>query len=677
MENIIRTSGKNTFELINHGQVILSIKEILTMGVDDLLADGCTVTGNGCAIRFHNGTVLEIVMEQHDSVLVLHHIWQYGQEGPYRMHINVTEPQQKVCKAFIPAVWYQDNLAGEGKFPSLKQSDRWSFLETRMSMPGAIGLYDGFWCVASSLDPAQDASSLASVSWEGKTIIYTIPGAEWPYSYQGKTSLLPADDRQTRFLPRKAHDSFSRSLYILTGKGNDILAFWEAYLRAMLPILPVAPAPSCGWQLYASTKLTHLLSLIRKSEDGMAYLSMGEGNGDEQNVYRFTAGSFLVKGVEAALTFAKTTDCQDPHVQEQLQRISRLFGMPQDGHLLPQIAHRLGLYYLRGEKNGVYQDCINLESGEIGGYLGVSEHPEFKAMVNSRCTGEAMDSYVRLYAALANDGITEPEFLDTPKRVARFFCDCQLSDGSFGRWWTKEGMPVDTKGTNGAYIATFLTTLLPVLSKGDMLRGDSTGALIRACSFYADLVDDGLFYGDTLDADSCDKEAGIALLSLFLGAYDLFKDQRYLTVAKKAASFILTWVWQQDSFLPGASPLSERGFHTQGMTSVSVAHHHLDFYGMDIAVDFFRLAKVTGDPFYTRQAALMRDACRQLIATEKDMLGRDASFYGWQPEQINHTQWDYFNRPEMMNGHFDIDIAWVNVLGYDSYLNLKEMGALQ
>ena len=43
---------------------------------------------------------------------------------------------------------------------------------------------------------------------------------------------------------------------------------------------------------------------------------------------------------------------------------------------------------------------------------------------------------------------------------------------------------------------------------------------------------------------------------------------------------------------------------------------------------------------------------------------------------MNHTDWDYFNREEMMRGHFDIDIAWVNVLGYDSYLSLKEKGGL-
>jgi hypothetical protein len=63
----------------------------------------------------------------------------------------------------------------------------------------------------------------------------------------------------------------------------------------------------------------------------------------------------------------------------------------------------------------------------------------------------------------------------------------------------------------------------------------------------------------------------------------------------------------------------------------------------------------------------MLNACRQLVATEAQPLGRDTRFLGWQPEQLNHTYWEYFDRPELMNGHFDIDIAWVTVLTLGSY----------
>lgn len=216
------------------------------------------------------------------------------------------------------------------------------------------------------------------------------------------------------------------------------LAAYEQYVRSMEAFSPPPFIPLLSWDAYGASKLAHLLSLVRKAPNDLAYVSMGEGNGTMQDIYRFTAGSFLVKGVEAAVAFANTRDCDDVHVDMQKERISKLFHIRNDEKLLRRLALKMGRYYLKCEKNGIYQDCVNLQTGEIGGYLGVSEHPEFKTMVNARCTGEAMANYIRLYQALGKLGIVETKFIESPKRVARFFCDCQLSDGSFGRWWTKE-----------------------------------------------------------------------------------------------------------------------------------------------------------------------------------------------------------------------------------------------
>ena len=80
-----------------------------------------------------------------------------------------------------------------------------------------------------------------------------------------------------------------------------------------------------------------------------------------------------------------------------------------------------------------------------------------------------------------------------------------------------------------------------------------------------------------------------------------------------------------------------------------------------------------GDRLWEAQARKMMDACLSLIGCEENgYLGRDASFAGWQPEQINHTSWDYFSDEGNMNGTFGIDIAWVNVLGYSSFLSIAE-----
>jgi hypothetical protein len=94
------------------------------------------------------------------------------------------------------------------------------------------------------------------------------------------------------------------------------------------------------------------------------------------------------------------------------RRLSNEFGIPDDSRLLPCIAHAIGRFFLRAESpEGIFRDCYDLKREYFGGYLGIGEHQEFKDLVNSRCNGEAMKQYVRLYAALADHGIETPEFL--------------------------------------------------------------------------------------------------------------------------------------------------------------------------------------------------------------------------------------------------------------------------
>ena len=93
---------------------------------------------------------------------------------------------------------------------------------------------------------------------------------------------------------------------------------------------------------------------------------------------------------------------------------------------------------------------------------------------------------------------------------------------------------------------------------------------------------------------------------------------------------------------------------------------------MAIAYEFLRYSSHTGDDFFRAQARLMIEACRQLVATPGKGYGRDASFIGRQAEQLNHTAREYYNRPSLMGGHFDIDIAWVTVLTLGAYLLIRD-----
>jgi hypothetical protein len=282
-----------------------------------------------------------------------------------------------------------------------------------------------------------------------------------------------------------------------------------------------------------------------------------------------------------------------------------------------------------------------------------------------------MSNYLRLYRLLRDAGRQRDEFLDVAKNNAGFYIMQQLEgeeEGSFGRWWDISGKPVNTLGTNGAYIISLLAELEKTTGRGD----DIDRALEKAGKHYASLVEKNGFYADTLDADCVDKEAGVALLRAFLDLYERSRDEFYLKYARLAAGFVLSWMFTYDVAFDAKSPLGKRGFKTAGMTAVSVAHHHLDFYGLAIAYDFLRLWETAHEDLWKKCALLMMEACSQLVANEKDRMGKSKEFSGWQPEQINQTNWDYKSHMLGTKGRFHTCVAWVVVLTLGAMLDIRE-----
>ena len=591
--------------------------------------------------------------------------WTVPESGSYIFNVFI-HTGLKSPTPFVPSVWYQGNIKGEGAFPSRKISEKWAFAENRIPCAGLICLSDSNHTAISKISCAHKEEELSTVSWDKDTIIYSIPGTEQPYSYQGKTSLikLPA----TSGMQLEKGETYSREITFKLERQPDCLIAYELFLREQ-SITQDCRYPY-SWNDYGCAKLVRILNLIQRDENGDAYLLMGSGNEEKQSIYNFTAASFLVKSLEAASALLRTDErlfnSENKHLKAARKRLSKLFNIEDNYQMLFKIASRISDFFLKGEiRPGLFQDNYNIETGELGGYLGIGEHPEFKHMVNSRCNGEAMSAYLDIY------GYTKDErILTLCIRVADFYISHQLPDGNFGRWWNLDGECINSSGTNGAYIAAFLIKLLKYHENEEI-----KAAINKSLNYYKTLALSGGFYGDTLDADSSDKEAGVSLMGLFLEALESNIGERSsnLEAAQYSASYIASYIFQDELFIPCDSPLKKAGFSFKGMTSVSIAHHHLDFYGMLIANDFIRLAKISIDEFYTKQALLMANACRQLIGDEQNgYLSRDPSFYGWQPEQINYTQWEYFSRAEKMNGHYDIDIAWLNVLGYSAYLKIKD-----
>ncbi len=662
MKNLLRTKGKI--------EKPLSIK----------------VRGNTVQTIFPNCTQIDTVVELSESYFRIDHVWIFTAAGEKQIGSFLYFPMENP-NLFIPSVLFRENEKGAGCFPAGGIEKKFVFFEDRMPFPGCIVLFTSNRVIISCLDEPKknfkNEPALVSAFVKGNNSVCALylTGEEYPFSYQGKTwKVMPSEVKKYFKIPECSGEKpftvkRSHFVYLYSKKNNlkslfntekidynDVFSTYRSFIQKQLLHKNIKidcyenSSSLLDWKNWFELKKRHLFFL---SEDSMgpdnnnsvqegAYIKMGKENGNIQSIYEFTGASFLIKSIEAALIFSETKNSS--------------------------LAEKIGNFFLQAEQpalSGIFRDNYNLKTGEWGGYLGISENKTYASLVNARCNGEAMLAYIRLYESLLKQGIRKDAFINLAKRVASFYITHQMQDGSFGRWWTVNGKPVNTEGTNGAYIVCLLTALLPYYKKEE--QTSIYNVVIKAGSYYCSLIENADYYADTLDADAFDKESAVILLRMTLDLYEYTGSKEYVSYACKAANFILTWVWFYNVPFPLETPLEKVRFLTAGMTSVSVAHHHLDFYGMYIARDFFRLSKVldkTEADFYGAVGNLMLESCRQLIAQPESPLGKGKNLTGWQPEQVNHTAWDYFDRPGHQKGFFDVCIAWVPVLTLSAYLQI-------
>jgi len=584
--------------------------------------------------------------------------WKIWQPGSWQLGFGYCPPPQ-LKQWVVPSVMYDKNVMGTGRFPRGGIEAGWSFREDRIPLPSCSILHDGSDWQAVFTQPAGDDSGISSVKTylrdEQPAFEIRVPYTEEPRTYTEKGIAIGGLSRPTEklFKISKVPFEYARTFYIACGRCAHASEIFMRLAELALDEFAAPGGPAfTDWSEIASLKLNHLRYLL--IDDGrMTAIKMGRGNGLFQSFYEFAAGSFLVRGLEGATIFARA-------------------GKETGNGKYTDIAERIGKFFLGGAlPNGMHRDCYSLKDRRWGGYMGVGTPPELQAGANTRCNGEVMVNYLRLYKILKEEGRDRPEFLELAAKNAEFYLDHQLGgeeEGSFGRWWDITGRPMNTLGTNGAYIISLLAGLEKITGRRDHIDR----ALEKAGRHYASLVDKLAFYADTLDADCMDKEAGAALLRAFLDLYERSQDEFYLKYSRLSAGYILSWMFTYNIPFGPRSPLGRRGFKTRGMTAVSVAHHHLDFYGLSIAFDLLRLQQATGEEIWKRCALAMIAACGQLISSPRDLLGKGRDFIGWQPEQLNQTNWDYKHRVLGTRGRFHTCVAWAVVLTLGAMLDIRE-----
>lgn len=597
-----------------------------------------------------------------DDVLVVSRKFELKRQGKWKLFFEYRPETDSRPQWMIPSVVYHENRHGKGKFPTGGLEKGWSFREDRIPVPSCSILFDGKKNTAVWCNPAGDEKYISSVKTylanEKPIFEITVPYTEEPFTYTDKgIASSGLKKRVEKFINLKKSEVplMVERVFYCGYFGNTpplrILRKIADHCEKAFADHP-ADISSSDIGTIASLKLKHLLFMV--VDDGKtAGIQMGKGNGIFQGFFNYTTGSFLGKSVEAACIIARAG--------EELNRPEWIC-----------LSERIGNFFMKGLlPGGLHYDTFHLGKKQWAGYVSLAPDKRLTKGVNARCNGEVMLQYMRLYRVLLRNGITHDDYVEMAKDNLQFYVQNQLHDqyeGSYGRWRDKYGNVLNAEGTNGAYVISEIIEWMKMKGEDTHL----TVSLMKAAGYYKMLVGKLSFYADTLDADCVDKEAGIALMRAFLDLYEYYRQDDFLGYAEKCACYILSWLWMYNvPFNPG-SPAGKEQFRTKGMTAVSVGHHHLDFYGMYIAFDFLRLWEHGKDPFWKQQAMNMISACMQLVSSPGKLLNRSDKYMGWQPEQVNQTNWTYHHPVLGSKGKFHTCVAWNTVLTLGAMLEIRD-----
>ena len=654
-------SADKKVEIIHDGVEVGKLFYSIRMGKTILEPDNVLREADNVIKVYFKDAELKDEFVVNEGFIKIKRQWKILKPGRWQLVFGYC-PGPDLRQWLVPSVMYGKNEMGAGNFPRGGIEEGWSFREDRIPIPSCSILHDGLNWQSVFTSPATNDGEISSV----KTLLKSaapafeirVPYTEEPYTYTEKGIVTGGLTGKTGKLLKihKVPFEYSRTFYIAYGKCAHLSEIYISLAaRALDEFGTDERLSKANWSEVASKKFQHLKFLLIDNQKITA-VKQGKGNGLFQSFHNYTSGSFLTKSMEGALIFARAA--------KELGNEKYL-----------DIAERIGDFFLAGAlPNGLHRDSYSLKDARWGGYMGVGTPEDLVEGANTRCNGEVMINYLKLYKLLKDAGRQKDEFLNLVRRNADFYIEHQLKgkeEGSFGRWWDISGRPINTLGTNGAYIISMLIELEKITGKKD----DIDEALKKAGSYYASLVDNNYFYADTLDADCVDKEAGCALLRAFLDLYERSSDELYLRYARLCAGFILSWMFTYNVAFNPESPAGKRDFKTLGMTAVSVAHHHLDFYGLSIAYDFLRLWEATTDELWKKCGLIMINSCGQLISDRQDLLGRSKDFIGWQPEQINQTNWDYKLRFLGTKGRFHTCVAWTVVLTLGAMLDIRDRHA--
>jgi hypothetical protein len=518
----------------------------------------------------------------------------------------------------IPAVSYNGNGWGGGSEPKgfvdpgSPGSPSWIFGGDRASIPactitagggGALMLFTAPELAAESgcgLIPAGAGDSMAchQVRW---------PLQELPRSYTGRDKYGPAISTEVEI---EGGATCSREVYIafqpVRAGEHDFSALFSSAWRLLYHPVQTRFTPRDLWQL------------------GVRYAREGLWHQDE-TFSGFVLGRILRDGawVLPGWIFAEIGWCGQNSTLAAMFLQDFLWSGDEDS-------------WRRGEAAlEWWRDHCALPNGLFITHIDCVEQAGGGARLETCNLGGGAYAYLLASELAEKAGRPRPQWRQMGLDCCDFFVRNCLADGRFGRYWSPDGKLLEAEGTVGSWMIWPLLKAYRLTGQPDYLQ-----AARRAFEYYtaADLAAFQITAG-ALDTDCIDKEGAFPLLMGGLELYELTGEPEILARTEQAAVYLATWQWHYSLVYPAGTAAAQIGYETFGGTSVSVQHHHLDPWGVLIALGWLRLGRLTGKAEWSeRGAAAWKQGAYGVSdgTLSVDGVTRPA---GGQDEGFLHTRW--------------------------------------
>lgn len=215
--------------------------------------------------------------------------------------------------------------------------------------------------------------------------------------------------------------------------------------------------------------------------------------------------------------------------------------------------------------------------------------------------------------------------------------DLQIASGSYGQHYDAvERTILKKEGCGGLPWISALLRARKIWADDAPFVARIERSVRRAADAYAAHVEQDNIWGAPEDNDSPTSEDGMNALVAYAELYETFGEKHDLTLARRAADWMLTFRKTYNQILPPDSLMGRYGLRSRGGDFASAANNHLHVFGVLCTRHLCRLARWTKNASYREQAREhWAFACQYLSRVD----GMYNGFRGAMAEQFYWTNW--------------------------------------